>query len=92
MTSFDIENVGQLRSPVPRPRWGPSPCSACPVRHLTVCAVLDPGELHDLTAIVSNVELSPGQREHLETLGYAGVDGEEPSADDQDVAPSPTGD
>ena len=60
MTSFDIEKVGQLQNPVPRPKWDPSPCSACPVRHLTVCAALDEEELGQISAIVTTLELSPG--------------------------------
>lgn len=62
-TPFTVESMNTLQQARSRPGPAPvtSPCGACPVRHLTVCAVLDPGELHDLTAIVSNVELTPGQ-------------------------------
>ena len=58
---FAVESLKTLERAQARPAPATSPCGACPVRHLTVCAVLDPGELHELTAIVSNVELSPGQ-------------------------------
>jgi CRP/FNR family transcriptional regulator len=58
---FAVESLKTLEEARARPAPASSPCGACPVRHLTVCAVLDPGELHDLTAIVSNVDLSPGQ-------------------------------
>lgn len=38
-----------------------SPCAACAVRHLTVCAALGEDELRYLSSIVSHVELGPGQ-------------------------------
>ncbi len=60
MTRFDIDKVGQLQNPVPRPNAGSSPCRACPVRHLTVCAALDEAELAQMSAIVTTLELSPG--------------------------------
>ena len=39
----------------------PSPCSACAVRHLTICGGLTPDEMQHLAAIISSVELYPGQ-------------------------------
>ena len=60
MTSFDINNMGQLQDPVPRAGHRPSPCSACTVRHLTICAALDEAELVQMSAIISSMELSPG--------------------------------
>jgi CRP/FNR family transcriptional regulator len=60
-TPFAVESLKTLEEPRIRPAPLTSPCGACPVRHLTVCAVLDPEELHELTTIVSNVELTPGQ-------------------------------
>lgn len=38
-----------------------SPCEACAVRHLTVCAALAEEELRHLSDIVSHVELAPSQ-------------------------------
>ncbi len=60
-TAFSAQDMNGLAKAVARPMPAGSPCGACPVRHLTVCAVLDPEELLQLTAIVSNVELSAGQ-------------------------------
>ena len=45
----------------PGPARVPSPCEACSVRHLTVCAALADEELKHLSAIVNHVELGPGQ-------------------------------
>ncbi len=60
MTRFDIEKMGQLQDPVPRPGHRPSPCGACTVRHLTICGALDVEELAQMSAITSYMELSPG--------------------------------
>ena len=37
-----------------------SPCNACTIRQLTFCAPLDRQELHQLNAIVTGIELAPG--------------------------------
>jgi len=49
--------------PTPASRSGgiQSPCAACNVRHLTLCAALDDQEVADMSAIVSSVELGPGE-------------------------------
>ncbi len=60
MTSFDIKRMGQLQDSVPRAGHKPSPCTACTVRHLTICGALDEEELAQMSAIVSFMELSPG--------------------------------
>ncbi len=60
MTSFDIKRMGQLQDPVPRAGHKPSPCTACTVRHLTICAALDEAELARMSAIISSMEFSPG--------------------------------
>ena len=60
MTSFDIKRMGQLQDPVPRAGHKPSPCSACTVRHLTLCGTLEEHELAEMSAIVSYLELGPG--------------------------------
>ncbi len=39
---------------------GGSPCAACPVRELSVCGALEIDEMDSLTAILTNVELAPG--------------------------------
>ncbi len=60
---FDVECRSRLlEAAVPRVA-GPadSPCSACAIRHLTICAGLQAEELHQLAAIVTNQELDPGQ-------------------------------
>ena len=38
-----------------------APCTACSVRHLTICAALATEELQHLSSIVSHIELAPGQ-------------------------------
>ncbi len=64
MTSFNIEKMVQLQGPVPRPRPNEvplfSPCGACTVRHLTLCAALEERELAEMAAIVTSLELDPG--------------------------------
>ncbi|MFQ6017174.1 MAG: cyclic nucleotide-binding domain-containing protein [Kiloniellaceae bacterium] len=37
-----------------------SPCGACSVRHLTLCAALEGSELAEMSAIVSTLEFGPG--------------------------------
>ncbi len=61
MTSFDIKRMGQLQDPVPRAGHKPSPCTACTVRHLTICGTLEEHELAEMSAIVSYLELGPGE-------------------------------
>ena len=61
MTSFDVKRFGdRLAEPMQRPRADTSPCSACTVRHLALCGALDERELADLSAIVTTLELGPG--------------------------------
>jgi CRP/FNR family transcriptional regulator len=48
---------------------GPSYCDACKVRTLAICAALEPGELHELDAIV--------HQSHIETKGTFVHQGEE---------------
>ncbi len=54
---------GGLSPALRRPEDGglPSPCSACAVRHLTICGGLTPNEMQHLAAIISSLELYPGQ-------------------------------
>ena len=45
----------------PGPARAPTPCQACSIRHLTVCAALADDELRHLSDIVAHIELGPGQ-------------------------------
>lgn len=62
MTSFDVKKMSPLQEPRSRPFAVPlhSPCSACSVRDLTLCATLEEPELAEMAAIVTTMELSPG--------------------------------
>jgi CRP/FNR family transcriptional regulator len=62
MTSFDVKKISPLQDSRPRPFAvpGASPCSACSVRDLTLCVTLDEPELAEMAAIVTNLELDPG--------------------------------
>ncbi len=60
MAAFDVKRMGQLQEPIPRLGPVASPCSACTVRHLTLCAALGEQEIAQISAIVSTVELDPG--------------------------------
>jgi CRP/FNR family transcriptional regulator len=62
MTSFDVKKNGTLQDAQPRPFAAPrsSPCGACSVRDLTFCATLEEPELAEMAAIVTTLELSPG--------------------------------
>lgn len=62
---FDISHARKLDDAVPQPgvqRLAPSPCGACTVRHLTLCAPLEQRELSEVAKIVTPVELDPGER------------------------------
>ena len=50
----------ELAEPLARSTAGLSPCSACSVRQLTICADLAADELSELSSIVTSVELGPG--------------------------------
>ncbi len=62
MTSFDVKKMSPLQESRPRPFAvpSPSPCSACAVRDLTLCTTLEEPELAEMAAIVTTMELSPG--------------------------------
>ncbi len=60
MAIFDVKTVGQVREPIARGAPLRAPCGACTVRHLTLCAALEPHELAEISAIVSSVELARG--------------------------------
>ncbi len=57
---FDINHVSSLAPAVSREEAGPSPCSACKIRNLTICAPLNDAEQAQMAAIVSHVELEGG--------------------------------
>ncbi|HEY5598938.1 MAG TPA: cyclic nucleotide-binding domain-containing protein [Kiloniellales bacterium] len=58
---FDVKNVNHLRPAIPRPGTLPSPCAACSVRHLTLCAALEESEVQEVAAIVSTLEVGAGE-------------------------------
>jgi CRP/FNR family transcriptional regulator len=62
MASFEIKKLSiHLPGAKPRGEAIVSPCSACSVRHLTLCGALDDREVADMAAIVSTLELGPGE-------------------------------
>jgi len=61
MAVFEVRKLGlQPREAVPRARGDRSPCRACTVRHVTLCGALNEQELAEMSALVSSVELAPG--------------------------------
>lgn len=62
---FDISRINRVGDAIPQGRERAldpqSPCGACTVRHLTLCAPLDQGELAEVSKIVSSVEMDPGE-------------------------------
>ena len=61
MSETALGRVVELKDAISRPGAGiAAPCAACPVRELSVCAALEPQELNSLAAILTNVELAPG--------------------------------
>jgi len=60
MSPFDVKSTKTLAEPMRRAAVGTSPCAACSVRQLTICAALGAEELEELSAIVNSVELGPG--------------------------------
>ncbi|MGF1609974.1 MAG: Crp/Fnr family transcriptional regulator [Kiloniellales bacterium] len=61
VTTFDVKRSKQLADALPRQVAGDgSPCGACSIRHLSICAVLRPDELSEMDAIATAVELAPG--------------------------------
>src|SRR3546814_6495744 len=60
MAVFDYEQASKLAPAAARPRSGDSPCAACAVRSMTICAPLDSQELAQLSALMTPVELDAG--------------------------------
>jgi CRP/FNR family transcriptional regulator len=61
MSPFEVKRIQELAEPLGRAEpVGVNPCGACSVRQLTICADLATDELHELSSIVTSVELGPG--------------------------------
>ena len=60
MSAFDVKKMTPLSEAAQQPARAQTPCQACTVRHLTVCAPLDEQEVQEVAAISQNVEMSPG--------------------------------
>ncbi len=60
MAVFDFDRVSKLAPAVARERSDSSPCAACSVRGMTICAPLDAQEQAQIAAIMSSVELEAG--------------------------------
>lgn len=54
---LQLEEPGVLSEAVAQPTVMDSPCRACPVRHLSICAALSANELKDLESIMSTAEV-----------------------------------
>ncbi len=57
---FDIEHARELTPAQPQRNVPASPCQACSVRNLSLCAVLEERELHEMSDISTDVFLDPG--------------------------------
>jgi CRP/FNR family transcriptional regulator len=60
VSAFDVNKMAPLTEATRRPARAGSPCRACTVRHLTVCAPLEDAEVQEVSAIAATTELSPG--------------------------------
>lgn len=60
MTAFDYGTGSKLAPAAARPRIDESPCAACAVRSMTICAPLDSQELAQLSALMTPVKLDAG--------------------------------
>ncbi|MCH9049686.1 MAG: cyclic nucleotide-binding domain-containing protein [Proteobacteria bacterium] len=60
MASLDLKTSRSIPEPISRIVPLSSPCSACSVRQLTICAALEERELSEISAILSRLELEPG--------------------------------
>lgn len=61
MKAFDYNEASKLAPAVARAHRDASPCSACSVRGMTICAPLDSYELAQISALMSPAELDAGQ-------------------------------
>ena len=53
MSSFEVKNLKELATPMPRGTMQRQPCGACAVRHMALCAVLEPDELSAMSSMRS---------------------------------------
>lgn len=60
MATFDVKSIRPLAGAVPKSDVMPSPCAACSIRHLTLCAALDEREVQEMAAIVTTIEVGAG--------------------------------
>ncbi len=60
LAPLDLKTSRSAPEPIPRIASLSSPCSACSVRQLTICAALEERELAEMSAILSRLELEPG--------------------------------
>lgn len=60
MAVFDVNHIVNLATAMPREGATASPCSACRVRNLTICAPLEGIEQAQMAAIVSTQDLQAG--------------------------------
>ena len=61
MRVFDFDRASKLSPALARERSEASPCAACSVRGMTICAPLDSQELAQVSAIMNSVELQAGE-------------------------------
>lgn len=61
MAVFDYDRASRLSPAVARARRDPSPCSACAVRGMTICAPLDQNEQALMAGLMTSVELQAGE-------------------------------
>ncbi len=66
MASLDLKTSRSVPEPIPRSAPLSSPCSACSVRQLTICAALEARELSEMSVISSRLALDPGDPLFLE--------------------------
>ena len=66
MAPLDFKTSRSAPEAIPRIASPLSPCSACSVRQLTICAALEDRELAEMSAILSRLELEPGDTLFLE--------------------------
>lgn len=60
MASFEFDKTTSLEEPVRRDVPREEPCRACHVRHLTICAPLGDGEMHEMAALAQPLGLQAG--------------------------------
>jgi len=61
VATFDVKNFDRLRPAVPKSTAMPSPCAACSIRHLSICAALEDSEVQDMAAITTTLDIGAGE-------------------------------